>query len=68
MPRTSASAQGGLLYDVTNRRGKIIYRVQFPKSFHLVEFGEGGVAYVLRRDGTSSFLMRANLLQQMRCY
>lgn len=60
-PHTSASAQGGVLYDVVNRRGELVERVQFPKGLALVGFGAKGEVYVLRVDGKSGFLERRML-------
>lgn len=61
VPRTSASAQGGVLYDVVNRKGDIVERVQFPKGYALAGFGPGGALYVLRVEGKTGFLGRASL-------
>lgn len=58
LPRTSSSARGGLLYDVINRLGEIVYRVQFPKGYSLVGFGDGGVLYALRVEGATGYLAR----------
>jgi hypothetical protein len=49
LPRTSLSAKDGLLYDVINRNGELVERVQFPKGTVLAGFGDGGVVYVVRQ-------------------
>jgi hypothetical protein len=61
VPRTTAASTGGLLYDVVNRQGVIIERVQFPKGLALVAFGPGGVVYLNRVEGNVGFLVRAKV-------
>lgn len=61
VPRTSAGANGGLLYDVVNRKGEVTERVQFPKGYALAGFGDGDEVYVLRVDGKTGFLEKAKL-------
>jgi len=47
LPSTSKDAKdGGLVYDVVNREGQIVERVQLPKDRTLVGFGPGGVVYL----------------------
>jgi hypothetical protein len=46
LPTTSAQARGGYLYDVVNRKGEIVERVQFPEGRELAGFGPGGVIYM----------------------
>jgi hypothetical protein len=47
LPSTStAAAGGGLLYDVVNREGAIVERVQLPKGRTLVGFGPNGTIYM----------------------
>jgi hypothetical protein len=60
VPRTTSAARGGLLYDVVNRKGEIVERVQFPPGVALVGFGPGGVVY-LNRVGNIGFLERATV-------
>jgi hypothetical protein len=61
VPRTTAAAKGGLLYDVVNRKGEIFERVQLPPGVALVGFGPGGVVYLNRVVGNSGFLERATV-------
>ena len=62
VPRTSSSANGGVLYDVVNRNGEVTERVQFPKGYALVGFGNGGDdVYLLRVVAKVGFLERAKL-------
>lgn len=46
LPSTSADAKGGLLYDVVNRQGEIVERVQLPQGRTLVGFGANGSIYM----------------------
>jgi hypothetical protein len=61
VPRTSAAARGGLLYDVVNRKGEISERVQFPKGAALVGFGPGGIVYLNTVEGNNGFLSVARI-------
>lgn len=62
LPRTSASANGGLLYDVVNRKGEIEYRVQMPKGYSLAGFGDNGAVYVVRNvQGLKSIMERTTV-------
>lgn len=60
--RTSASRPGtaGIIYDVINRRGELIDRVQLPASRTVVGFGKGGVVYMLARDTNGSWIERTH--------
>ncbi len=62
LPRTSLSATGGgLLYDVVNRKGELVERVQFPKGYVLAGFGEGDTVYVLHLEGNKGTLERTTV-------
>ena len=61
VPRTSASANGGVLYDVVNKDGEVKERVQFPKGYALAGFGPGDDVYVLRVEGKTGFLAKAKV-------
>jgi hypothetical protein len=50
-PLAGSSRGGGTLYDVTDRTGALIDRVQLPAGRTLVGFGPGGIVYVTTRDG-----------------
>ena len=56
---TSATA-GGPVYDVINRKGEIIERVQVPAGRSIIGFGPGGAVYLLNRDGATATLERAS--------
>ncbi len=60
--RTSATRAGaaGSIYDVVNRRGELIDRVQLPAARQIVGFGKGGVVYMLARDASGSWIERTH--------
>jgi hypothetical protein len=47
LPTTSAGAQGGLLYDIVNRKGEVFERVQLPADCAVGGFAPGRVVYLL---------------------
>ncbi len=57
LPSTSASAKGGLLYDVVNPKGEIIERVQLPGGRALAGFGRGGVLYLSHGDWKAGYVI-----------
>jgi len=61
--RTTPTRQlaGGPIYDVIDRTGALVERVQVPKDRVIVGFAPGGVVYLVARDGTVGKLERANL-------
>ena len=61
VPRTSAGATGGVLYDVVDKTGEVKERVQFPKGYALAGFGNGDDIYVLRVEGKTGFLEKVKL-------
>lgn len=42
--------EGGQIYDVIDRTGKLIDRVQVPVGRQIIGFGKGGVVYMMARD------------------
>jgi hypothetical protein len=60
--RTTATRAGspGSIYDVVNRRGELIDRVQLPAARQIVGFGKGGVVYMLARDDSGSWIERTH--------
>jgi hypothetical protein len=58
--RTTATRAGvaGAIYDVVNRRGELIDRVQIPAGRQVVGFGKGGVVYMLARDASGGWIER----------
>jgi hypothetical protein len=61
LPTTSTNVANGLTYDVVNRSGEIIERVQLPKDHVLVGFGPHDVVYLTKADGKVTYLERALL-------
>jgi len=57
--RTSQNVNGIPVYNVINRKGELIDRVQLPKNRVLAGFGPGGVVYLAVRDGTIAHLEKA---------
>jgi hypothetical protein len=52
---------GGPVYDVVNRKGELIDRVQLPVNTTMLGFGPGGDVYLLARDGTTQTVERARI-------
>ncbi|HTR77538.1 MAG TPA: hypothetical protein VMH39_05490 [Gemmatimonadaceae bacterium] len=52
--------EGGVVYDVVSRSGRLVGRVQIPGGTHLVGFGPG-VAYLTSREGAAYKLARARI-------
>ena len=59
--RTSQNVNGIPVYNVVNRKGELIDRVQLPKNRVLAGFGPGGVVYLAVRDGTTAHLEKARV-------
>ena len=58
--RTTATRPGavaaGPIYDVINRQGELIDRIQVPAGRSIIGFGKGGVVYLLARDEKGAWL------------
>jgi len=52
---------GGPVYDVVNRQGEMVTRLQLPAGYALVGFGRGKVVYLSMRDATGMHLARVRL-------
>lgn len=59
--RTSQNVDARPVYNVINRKGELIDRVQLPANRVLVGFGEGGVVYLAVRDGATARLEKARV-------
>jgi len=59
--RTSQNVNGIPVYNVVNRSGELIDRVQLPQNRGLVGFGPGGVVYLAVRDGAIAHLEKARV-------
>lgn len=55
--------QVGFIYDVVNRKGELVERIQLPVGRTLVGFGPGGVIYLAAREGRGMVLERARRAQ-----
>jgi hypothetical protein len=61
LPTTSTNSANGFTYDVVNRKGEVVERVQLPKDHVLVGFGPHNTVYLTRAEGTNTYLERALL-------
>jgi len=59
--RTSQNVDARPVYDIINRKGELIDRVQLPANRVLAGFGAGGVVYLAVRDGATAHLERARV-------
>jgi hypothetical protein len=59
--RTSQHVEGIPVYNVINRKGELIDRVQLPKNRVLAGFGPGGVVYLAVREGSIAHLEKARV-------
>ncbi|HJQ53546.1 MAG TPA: hypothetical protein VJ825_06855 [Gemmatimonadaceae bacterium] len=59
--RTSQSVDGRPVYDVVNRSGDLVDRVQIPANRVVIGFGSGGTVYLAVRDGTVAHLEKAHV-------
>jgi hypothetical protein len=51
--------RGSFVYDVIDRSGALVDRVQVPSGASIVGFAPGGVVLLARRDGNSLRLVRS---------
>lgn len=61
--RTSATRAGaiaGPIYDVVNRKGELVERVQIPSGRQIVGFGKGGIVYMMARDDKAAWIERTH--------
>lgn len=52
---------GGPIYDVINRKGEVIDRVQIPAGRTIAGFGKGGIVYMVARDEKGSWIERSKM-------
>lgn len=55
------SPDGGMRYDVVNRKGELVERVFLPKGRALAGFGPDGAVYLINTDGKVATLEKASL-------
>ena len=53
------SIAGGPVYDVINRKGELVQRVQIPANRTILGFGPGGAVYLTSRDGQVTKIEKA---------
>ena len=56
---THREPTAGSVYDVVNRQGKVIDRVQLQPGRGIVGFGKGGIVYVAARDDSGSWIEKS---------
>lgn len=59
--RTSQNVNAVPVYNVINRKGELIDRVQLPKNRVLAGFGPDGIVYLAVREGTTARLEKARV-------
>ena len=59
IPTTAVA--GGPVYDIVNRKGELIDRVQIPANRTIIGFGADGGVYLVNREGNAATLERATL-------
>jgi hypothetical protein len=59
--RTSQNVDARPVYNVINRKGELVDRVQLPSNRILVGFGSGGIVYLAVRDGATVHLEKARV-------
>lgn len=57
----TAAVAGGPVYDIVNRRGQLVERVQIPVGRTIVGFGADGTVYMSGRDDGVGFVERARM-------
>jgi hypothetical protein len=57
---TRAGAVAGPIYDVVNRKGELVDRIQIPSGRQIVGFGKGGVVYMVARDDKGAWIERTH--------
>ena len=62
LPGVTAAMMAPLVYDVVNRRGELVHRVQLPPGRQLVGFGPNGAVYLTVREGRQLFLEKTRLV------
>lgn len=58
-PRPPRSQRGGTVYDIVNRKGELIDKVELPQGRTLIGFGPGGIVYLLTRDAGATRIEQA---------
>ena len=61
-PGVTAAMMAPLVYDVVNRKGELVHRVQLPAGRQIVGFGPGGAIFVTVREGREVFLEKTRIV------
>jgi hypothetical protein len=56
----SPNVIGGAIYDVIDRNGVLVDRLQIPPGRQIIGFGKNGVVYMSARDGATAWLERTH--------
>jgi hypothetical protein len=68
--RTSATRKGsaaaGPIYDVVNRKGELVDRVQIPAGRQIIGFGKGGIVFMSARDDKGTWIERTSVAPHTR--
>jgi hypothetical protein len=65
LPSTSSAAGAGLVFDVVNRSGALVERVQLPSGRNLIGFGPGQTVYMIYAPSPQRILLeRAQVVRQ----
>jgi len=62
LPAGMTAPSAGLAYDVINRAGELVERVQLPQGRSIAGFGPDGVVYLTARQGRDVFLEKVRRL------
>jgi len=57
----TSGVAGGPVYDVINRKGVLVDRVQIPANRTIAAFGPGGAVYLVNREGATATLEKASI-------
>ena len=57
----TSAIPGGPVYDVINRKGEIVERVQIPVGRTIAGFGANGAVYLINRDATTATIEKATV-------
>jgi hypothetical protein len=61
-PGVTAAMMAPLVYDVVNRKGELVHRVQLPAGRQIAGFGPGGAIYLTVREGREVFLEKTRIV------
>ena len=56
--RSTGAVNAGPIYDVINRKGEVVERIQVPAGRSIIGFGPGGVVYMQARDERGVWIER----------